>query len=331
MSTQNSIRKKVQDLREMHVDTERDDQMRRHLERLLKVDDAGNLTAEPARFTGGQETHGIAVIEPAGGGKTTAIRNVLKSTEVLGMSPDTGLARYLELQVPSPATLKSVGLAILSATGMSEVSETRSREWEIWSTVRHRLGLLGIVVLWLDEAQDLILAKSAMETEKTLRMLKSLMQGETPVILVLSGTQRLAEMTSFDPQVSRRFSKIVPPDLQFGTDEDKLAGMIDGYCELVGISTRLTNDVPARLILASRRRFGRCVEMIITAIEIALCDGAARLTHEHFAEALALQEGCSPDENVFLAPDWVSIELDKGAEEYEAARTKRQKKKLERI
>ena len=93
--------------------------------------------------------------------------------------------------MPSPATLKSVGLAILSATGLTGVSE-RTKVWEIWGTVRYRFGVLGISVLWLDEAQDLIMARSAIEAESTLRMIKSLMQGENAVIPILSGTERLS-------------------------------------------------------------------------------------------------------------------------------------------
>lgn len=44
-----------------------------------------------------------------------------------------------------------------------------------------------------------------------------------------------------------------------------------------------------------------------------------------------MQEGCDPSENVFLSDHWLSIQLDSGAAEYDAARTKRQMKKLERV
>ena len=44
-----------------------------------------------------------------------------------------------------------------------------------------------------------------------------------------------------------------------------------------------------------------------------------------------MQEACDPDANIFLSEYWLSIQLDKGAEEYEEARTKRQKKKLEKV
>lgn len=321
--------KRAQSLRGMHVPNERDDAVQKHLHRLLQVDDEDRLTAEPCRFTADKETRGIVVIEAAGGGKTTAIRTVLQSTDALKTNPETGLPRYLEIQIPSPATHKSVGLAILEATGMSGVS-SNAKAWEIWGAVRKRLGQMGIKVLWLDEAQDLVMAQSANETETTLRTIKTLMQGENAVIPILSGTRRLGEMTSFDPQVSRRFTKIVPSDLDHSTDQDNLFGMIDAYCDEAGITARLPEDLAVRLMTGSRYRFGRAIETIVNAIECAIFDGEAFLTVDHFAEAWAIQEGCDPGSNIFLAPDWMSIPLDAGAEEYEQARSKRQQKKIER-
>ncbi|WP_160321419.1 TniB family NTP-binding protein [Roseovarius atlanticus] len=287
------------------------------------------MTAEPCRFTADKETRGIAVIEAAGGGKTIAIRTVLQSTSALQKNPETGLPRSLEIQTPSPATHKSVGLAILEATGMSGVSSS-ARAWEIWSAVRNRLGQMGITVLWLDEAQDLVMAQSANETETTLRTIKTLMQGENVVIPILSGTRRLGEMPSFDPQVSRRFTKIAPSDLDHSSDQDNIFGMIDAYCNEAGISARLPEDLAVRLMTGSRYRFGRAIETIVNAIECAILDGEVFLTVDHFAEAWAMQEGCDPGSNIFFAPDWMSIPLDAEAEEYEQARSKRQKKKIER-
>ena len=330
MSNSMNTHQQIQKLRKMHVPNERDADVRKHLLRLFEIDNCGEPSCVPCRFTNGKETRGIAVIEPAGGGKTTAISAVLRSMPFLARNPETEFPRYLELQVPSPATLKSVGMAILSATGLTGVSE-RSRVWEIWNTVRHRLGVLGISVLWLDEAQDLIMATSAGEGEKTLRMIKSMMQGDNAVIPILSGTERLSEMTNYDPQVRRRFSVIQPKNLQHGVDEANLRGLIEAYSDIVDLRVEIPDDLPARLILASRQRFGRAVENIINAIECSLGDGANALVLDHFAEAWGMQEGCEPDQNVFWAPDWLSIRLDQGAEEYEAARTKRQQKKLERV
>ena len=319
----------VQTLRAMHVPNERDIMLEKHLNRLFKVDEEGNITSVPTRYTDEHETHGIMFVEAAGGGKTTTIRKTLAKTPFLKENAQTGQRRYLEIQVPSPATLKSVGLAILQATGMSGIS-VKTTGWEIWDIVRHRLGMMGVTVLWLDEAHDLMMTRSAKEIEDTLSMIKSLMKGENAVVLILSGTQRLAEMTSYDLQVSRRFTKIAPPDLEHGVHDENLFGLIEGYCDEAELKADLPDDLAARLIRASRHRFGRAIETIINAIECALFDQSTRLTKEHFVEAWAMQEGCAPSANIFEANDWLSLPLDRDAEAYEEARTKRQLKKVER-
>ncbi|SIT15524.1 TniB protein [Roseivivax lentus] len=319
----------VQRLRSLHVQTERDVKLRRQLDRLLTVDHDGNQLPVPVRDGHTQETKGIALIEAPGGGKTTAVRYVLEETSVLGFNPETERPRYLKVEVPSPASLKSVGRAILAQLGLSDVRD-KTPTADIWDLVRFRLAREGKVVLWIDEAHDLILAKSASETEHTLRMIKSLMQGPGAVIPILSGTERLAEITNFDVQVDRRFTKIMPGDLEFGADEGNVTGLIEDYCDAVSMRLKLPDDLPARLIHASRKRFGRAVETVINAIECALYDGDRTLSLSHFSEAWAMQEGCSPENNVFLAHDWLDIRLDQQADEYESARIQRQRKKLDR-
>lgn len=246
----------IQTLRGMHIPNERDDEIEKHFLRLFEIDETGTSTHFPCRYTDGKETRGILVIEAAGGGKTTAVRKVLTSAEFLQHNPETGLPRYLEIQVPSPATLKSVGIAILAATGMKGISEKTTAS-EVWNIVRHRLSLMGIVLIWLDEAQDLVMAQSANETESTLRMIKNLMQGEHAVIPILSGTQCLAELASFDSQVSRRFSKVAPADPEHGVHDENLLGLVRAYCEEVTLRTDLPGDLAARLITASRHRFSK--------------------------------------------------------------------------
>ena len=67
---------------------------------------------------------------------------------------------------------------------------------------------------------------------------------------------------------------------------------------------------------ASRYRFGRCIENTVNAIEDALHNGDAALDVQHFAESWAMQEGCDPGGNVFLAPRWREIDLDPPAAEH---------------
>ncbi|WP_096785355.1 TniB family NTP-binding protein [Rhodobacter sp. CZR27] len=313
-------------LRNIHISNWRDKEVRLHLDRLFKVDENGHQTAEPIRFTANMETRGIALIEGAGGGKTTAIRHVLASTPAL--NPADGAPRYLSIQVPSPATLKSLGLEILRAAGISGIQE-RAKVWQIWDAVRHRLGKKGFVLLWIDEAHDLFLSRSSREIDDMLKMLKALMQGESAVVVVLSGTERLSEITAYDPQVNRRFTKILPRDLD-PLDGGNMLGIVGKYAAKAGLQFQPGGEIAGRLIHGSRGRFGRAVETTINAIERALAESSGALTREHFAEAWGMQEGCRWEENVFVADSWSAIRLDQAAEEFEADRSARQKKQRER-
>ncbi|MCF3595769.1 TniB family NTP-binding protein [Rhodobacteraceae bacterium LMO-12] len=285
MNATTSVAAQIQKLRKIHVPTERDSELRKHLYRLFEVDDDGGMTSVPCRYTAGQETRGIILIEEPGGGKTTAVRTILGESKFLAQNPETGEPRYLEIQVPSPATLKSVGLAILAALGVEHVG-SRAKVWEIWEAVKQRLTAAGISVLWLDEAQDLIMARSANDTESSLRMIKSLMQGDNAAIPILSGTRRLAEVAAFDPQVSRCFTKIMPSNLQHGVDETGLISLVEHYCEEAAIKARVDADVMARLITASRHRFGRGIDTIINAIEYALWGGRQNPHRRSFCRSM---------------------------------------------
>ena len=317
-------------LKEIHIDTERDRKFRSQLERLLRVDDAGNLLPEPVLSSGGLEARGIVFIEGAGGGKSTAIRRTLMNTPALGIDPETGYPRYLEIQVPSPATLKSLGFQVLETLGFEGIP-SRPNAWEIWSIVRHQLKLKGIVVLWLDEAHDLFLSRSAPEIDDVLKMIKSMTQKDSQVIVVLSGTERLFEITNFDTQVNRRLTKVMPRDLDQGVDNEAIGQVVVKYCSEAGLKLDPRENLAGRLIHGSRGRFGRAIETTLIAIERALTDGDEMVTVAHFAEAWGMQEGCDWDSNVFVAPDWAAIALDAGATAHEAARTERQRKILSRI
>ncbi len=325
--TRAGIAGKIADLRARHIATDRDHDLSDQLDRLLQLDASGRQIAVPVRFTAEMETRGITLIEPAGGGKTTAVRRLLSKNAAL--NPAGGPARHLHVQVPSPATLKSLGLEILRSTGFQGVA-ARTTAWDIWGIVRHRLSVLGIAVLWIDEAHDMFLSGSAREIDDMLKMLKSLMLGEAGVILILSGTGRLSEMTSYDPQVDRRFTKVVPTDLVVGGHEDKVGKLVADYARRAGLGLEWSDEMSGRLIRASRGRFGRAVETVVNAIERALLDGVATLTATQFAEAWGMQEGCAWHDNLFIARDWSVRVLDGAAEEFDAARTLRQRKKLER-
>ncbi|MWB79865.1 AAA family ATPase [Pseudooceanicola sp. 216_PA32_1] len=298
----------IADLRDTYITTPRDKILQQHLDRLLRHDAEGQPLAEPVTFTSTGDTHGIVLVEGPGGGKTSLVHHVLKNHPAL-QSDDPACKPWVGVRVPSPATLKSLGLEILKETGYPEVSPKR-KEWDIWRLVRFRMQELGTVVLWIDEAHDLFRAGKGIED--ILKMLKSIMQGEGAVILILTGIDSLWNIASYDDQVKRRYSKVTLPAISASTHEKMLRGLMDGFCMKAVLEPPAPQpDLIARLVYASRGRFGRCSENIIAAIEVALLNGDSQLTAQHFAHSWAMQEGVMPGKNVFLAPRWGEIDLTK--------------------
>ena len=186
--------------------------------------------------------------------------------------------------------------------------------------LRERISMLGIVAIWIDEAHDLFCA----DRNLILRALKSLMQGEAAVIVILSGTSALAEVVRSDPQVQRRFTSLILPPVDPKADGGQIAGLIETYCQRAGLAPPVERDLVERVTHAARYRFGRTVEAVVNAIERALMDGADQLDIDHFAEAYALHEGAGSERNVFLVEDWWNLRPD--GEPAEAPSPRRRRK-----
>jgi hypothetical protein len=221
---------------------------------------------------------------------------------------ETGAPRSIHLTVSSPATLRSLACQFLEKLGVDKVSD-RAKVHELWMLVRHRLQVMGITLVVVDEAHDMFRAASASETDSMFRMLKSLMQGDHPVVLLLAGTERLMEITRLDAQVNRRFSKLISPPLDTGADGGKVRQMIGLYAGKAHLSVSLPDDAAARLIHGARYRFGRCVEIVLAAVEEALRAGDDTLTKAHFEMAWGMAEGCPGNANVFAVADFMAIRL----------------------
>lgn len=298
-------------LREKYLPTARDAAMRAHLDNLLAKGPDGRPTSAPARFTASGETRGVLVVGKPGDGKTSMVHNTLKKHPAL-VSADGVTSIWISLSVPSPATVKSLGLELLDRLGYPAMS-TSAPAWKIWQTVRHRIEILGVTVIWIDEAHDLMNPKSPHETGAMLKMLKALMQGPAAVVVVLSGVDALWKVMAQDQQVARRFSKLTLPPVSVATDGDQLERALRGYCRFASIEFPFERDLIQRIVHAARGRFGRCLEMMIGAIEMAVRSRDAQLEQHHFASYFAAQEGCDIPNNVFLSPRWSSLVLDAAA------------------
>lgn len=297
------IDEKLSLLRKRHVRPSWQTQFEYHLDRLLEHDGEGIALPQPI-LTATGETRGILAIDAPGGGKTWTVHRTL-ARHVALQDDGSGSMRCIFSTVPSGATYKSMAQQLLMDSGYKP-EETRRPGYETWKIFRHRMRVLGTVVLWIDEAHDLF----RRENENILSSLKSLMQGDGPVILILTGTEALRDVIRSDPQVQRRFSTVRIPQVSVATDRHAFEALIEEYSEIAGLNAVIEKDLFDRLALASRYRFGRVISTIVEAIEQALLFGDSVLSTEHFAEAYDMKEGCEPDRNVFLATDWHRIDPD---------------------
>ncbi|WP_102227003.1 TniB family NTP-binding protein [Acidimangrovimonas sediminis] len=304
MTTAESAENALERVRHLHIGSARDAEAASHLTRLLAKDEQGHLTAVAKRFTRTGETRGVMLVGSPGSGKSHLMDRTLAKLSVL-QHGEYGRPRYLGCPVPSPATFKAMTLALLEESGYPDANP-RKEAWSLWQDLRHRLQLLGISVLWIDEAQDLFCA----DRKLILRALKSLMQGEDAVIVVLSGTEDLAKVIRTDPQVKRRFTAMVLPDLVEQIDGDSFRDVIAQYCQRVGLEGPAEADLIGRIFHGARYRFGRALELLLQAVEIAIERGDEDLDIGHFAAAYAMNEACTAAENVFYAKHYWLLKTD---------------------
>ncbi|MFC0279906.1 AAA family ATPase [Falsigemmobacter intermedius] len=307
---QTSVDAVLEELRQMHVNTEWDVQLRRHLDRLLQVKADGELSARPALFAHGRETRGILVTHAPGGCKTTLVSHMLRTHPAF-----TNRQHYVEATVPSPAKLGALLRTILSNSGYNIVTQ-KDEPLSLTEQLKRRFGAQQTGVLWIDEAQDL----KSVGKDSMLRTIKSFMQAPFPVVVILSGTPDLLKIIESDEQLDRRFSKLKLPMLDPYDYADRILPIIGSYASAAGLELEIADDLPQRLIHGSRNLFGRCIENIIGAIEMALRSGDTSLTDFHFADYYELQEGCSPESNVYLNEYWADIRFGVHDEEGAAPR-----------
>jgi hypothetical protein len=293
-------------LRDLHIETPSYDQLKDNLARLFRKDADGMPTHVPVRFTAGTETHGVIMISGPGAGKTTDMRRAVLDHKALAHNPETGVARHIHLTVASPATLRSLACQFLKELGIEGISD-RIKVHELWTMIRHRLQRLGISLVVVDEAHDMFRATTGSEADAMFRMMKSLMQGEHPVVLLLGGTERLLDITRMDAQVNRRFYKVLAPRLEVGSDTNSIRDVITFYAKRAGLRADLEEDLVVRLMHGARYRLGRCIEIILTAIEEALLNGNDTVGREDFAIAFALNEGCHSAANVFVVDNFMAV------------------------
>lgn len=256
------------------------------------------------------EARGLALIGESASGKSTALNHLFSSHGDLQLL-ETGVERadVASFLVPSPASLKHVGMSCLNGLGYPlRRDRAAGIIWElVWNSLKRRETLF----LHLDEAQDLYVNSNVRERQSVVNTLKSLMQNkEWPTGIILSGMPNLRDLLNLDPQLARRFVPIHFSSIGEATDRNHVAKIVQQYTKAAGlVCVGEVSDIDfiRRLIHAGASQLGLTIELIIAAIEDALLTSENELRVENFVNAFRRRSGCIDDFNPFVRADFREI------------------------
>lgn len=257
------------------------------------------------------EARGIVVVGSSGSGKSTALQRLFrKHPDVRCLDPNRVEADVASFLVPSPATLKSVGLACL--TGLGYPLRRDRTAMITWELVHAHLEQRRILFLHLDEVQDLHINRGVNEMQAVVNTLKSLMQNATwPVGLVLSGTPALKQLVNLDPQLSRRLVPVEFAPISAHTHNVEISAIISSFARTAELA--VADDLGRgqffeRLVHAGAAELGLTIELIIGAIEEALLRDAKHLDRDTFRRAFRRRSGARDALNPIVSDDWREID-----------------------
>lgn len=257
-----------------------------------------------------QEADSLILTAATGSGKTTAMRRLIQRLNDQLCCCDYPDGKIVSVTVPSPATLKSVGVSILASLGFQLKSDRQI--WYIWDLVRFHLSENKVLFLHLDEAQDLKRSGRQNELAEIVNTLKSISQDtEWPVGFLLSGTEDLKEIVNFDRQLVRRTKALSFDPLTPNNDALDMLSLIENYAEKAGLVfeiIELHDDIGDRILHASCYQFGLVIKLALFAIEEALYGASTSLSDHHFATAFKAWKGCTDAFNPFLVRDYLQID-----------------------
>lgn len=253
---------------------------------------------------------GLSVIGESGAGKSEALKKIRQNYCVPRKNaPDERVGEFVTVETPSPATLKSTGIATLEALQFDIVGKLSAPE--LWKLVRHHLAEHKVFFLHFDEAQDFILNQSGREASSVINTIKSLTQSETwPVSVILSGNTVLADILDSDFQLGRRLPPVHFENLAPEADLDDVEHILSQYLSAAKLEFKPPtemSDFLARLIVSASGQLGLVFEFILEAIQLVFDAGRTTLETGDFKEVYRHRTGAVDGANPFVAADFKSI------------------------
>lgn len=305
--SEKAIRKIVQDLRSAYVPNDAYRKLQTYFRMLLEQRRADMADGSASK------QRGVVLIGRSGSGKTTAIQHLIRSNRgVICTDASQEICEFISLQVPSPATMKFVGTAVLQAAGYPLTRDKSAST--IWDMVRQQLMARRTLFRHLDEAQDLTRFQTENERRSVVNTLKSLMENSRwPVGLILSGMPEFKSIINQDPQLARRLYPVEIDRLNEFRNTGAVIDLVGRYAARAGIGVDVElagENFAQRLMHAADYEFGLMAEFVVQAITRALSrEGLeTKLNLRHFADVFHMRTAAVDGLNPFRAGDFRRID-----------------------
>lgn len=270
---------------------------------------------------------GLLIIGNAGTGKTKAVETAVDLLSPVQVGEGKQLAsKPLMVTVPPSGTAGAVAKDIIVGCGLTITREPKDKEAAnkvVGNIARHQPTLVVI-----DEASRC--ASPAIHTPSLIRKETGLLwtigmsmvdSVAWPAPLVMTGLPCLRDslylpeaderMRTVRGEASRRFRKIRIPDATIAAEGPQIEGIIDDYCEKLGVASLLTSEdeIGARVIHASNYAFGTAIVIAQQAVALAACrDGKkGKLQRSDFAAIYHIMAGGDISANIFEVGNWSMI------------------------
>jgi hypothetical protein len=301
---------KIENVKALYVESQRDDDMARHLKRLTFNAAIRRNPDLPHSADNRAFGKGLVIVGPSGSGKSTLIQETFKNNAAF---PNYGMkgvwCPLLSISAPAPCTLLQIAMRILIRLGY-ETTRTL-KENDAWLRVRDQLRLQRILFLFIDDIQHVLHQLSEEEIQKVRDTLKDLMTStDWPVQLILSGVPDLLPFARKDRQFRRRLRFMYLSPLSIREHSEFLDDAIREYAKTAGLklSIRPSDAVVGRLLHAAQYEMGISLEILADAIEAAFDRDGKTLGLGDFADGYASRSLMPDEQNPFAADEWDKID-----------------------
>lgn len=288
------------------------------------------LEHREARLKAGvYEQKGVALIGPAGSGKSRIVEEVIREytelTEATG-GREFG-TRIVSIVVPGRASVKDTCKTILKGLNY-EIKGNRDED-TLWQRVMTQMKLNKVAALHLDEVQDSGRFKTGDSMALFAKRFRNMMQDrDWPVCLILSATPDAKEFINHDPTLTRRLKPIEMQDASVKSEGPLLREAILEMAAKLDLDDDGLTAEPefiGCLIHAGANCFGLAMEIAIAALGEARSEGEGKLHLGHFANVYYSRTNSDDENNPFLSSHWKTIDTRKAMDRYIAQRQSRAK------